>query len=89
MERILKNISKDLELEVLREIEKRECLNYRPVNISHNEDSNQIETYNVSTKNNTCHKSTIIFRNNSATNWLLVLIAFLLFFMLCTNPNFE
>lgn len=26
---------------------------------------------------------------NSATNWWLALIAFLLFFMLCTNPNFE
>ncbi len=27
--------------------------------------------------------------SNPAINWWLALIAFLLFFMLCTNPNFE
>ena len=29
------------------------------------------------------------YSSNSATNWWLGLIAFLLFLMLCLNPNFE
>lgn len=29
------------------------------------------------------------YSSNSATNWWLALIAFLLFLMLCLNPNFE